>query len=87
MPPAPGWEILSPSHEIHDRKTRRELYREHDVRWCWLLEPEARTLESFERRDRAWVLPGTWTDRDHARGPPFEPTKLDVGDLFLPLPK
>jgi Uma2 family endonuclease len=85
----PDWvcEILSPNHEAHDRKTKRDLYREHDVRWYWLLDPEARTLEAFELRDRAWVLLGTWTDGDQVRVPPFEPMELDVGDLFLPLPK
>lgn len=84
----PDWicEILSPSNESYDRKTKRDLYREHHVPWYWLLDPNARTLEAFELRDDSWVLLGTWSDGDHARVPPFDAMELDVGDLFLPRP-
>jgi hypothetical protein len=45
----PDWicEVLSPSTEDHDRGTKVPLYAHNGVRWVWLVDPIARTLEVY----------------------------------------
>jgi Uma2 family endonuclease len=83
----PDWvcEILSPSTASRDRVDKRRLYAKHGVRYYWLVDPDARTLEALELRDGRWVDAGTFDDEDgHARVPPFDGVELPVPRLFLP---
>jgi Uma2 family endonuclease len=82
----PDWvcEVLSPSNQAHDRVTKRRLYGAHGVRWYWILDPEARTLEALELREGAWVDVGSHDEASVARVPPFEAVEMPVGRLFLP---
>jgi Uma2 family endonuclease len=44
-------EILSPSSTRRDRHTKAALYARLGVTHYWILDPEARTLDEFERTD------------------------------------
>ena len=83
----PDWvcESLSPSTASRDRVDKRRLYAKHGVRYYWLVDPDARTLEALELRDGRWVDAGTFDEEDaHARVPPFDGVELPVPRLFLP---
>jgi Uma2 family endonuclease len=50
----PDWacEILSPGSVRIDRLKKLRIYAMHDVRWTWIVDPDARTVECFEAVDR-----------------------------------
>lgn len=89
---APDWvcEVLSPSTRRHDLTAKRRIYGEAGVRHLWLVDPEARTLEAFERRgsggDGAWVLLGALAGDEEVRLPPFDAVALDLAALWPPEP-
>lgn len=43
-------EVLSPSNQPYDRRTKRDLYERAGVRELWLVDPEARTIEQLVLR-------------------------------------
>lgn len=83
---APDWvcEVLSPATRARDRGTKRDLYGGHGVSHLWLVDPEDRQVEAFERRDEAWVLRLTAGGEDRVALPPFEAAELDLAPLWLP---
>jgi Uma2 family endonuclease len=82
----PDWicEILSPSNEAHDRVTKKRLYARSGVRFYWLVNPEACTLEALELIEGRYVDAGSFDSTATARVPPFEAVELPIGRLFLP---
>jgi Uma2 family endonuclease len=86
IPIVPDWacEVLSPSNAAHDRVTKRKMYAEHGVRYYWIVDPGARTVEAFELRDGTWVDVGTHDETSVARIPPFDAVEIPIGRLFLP---
>ena len=82
----PDWvcEILSPSTASRDRVYKRRLYAQCGVASYWVVDPDARTLETFTLRDGNWVDAGAFDDTAVARIAPFEAVELPVGRLFLP---
>jgi Uma2 family endonuclease len=83
---APDWvcEVLSPSTETHDRETKMPLFARHGVRWAWLLDPIARTLEVFVLAEgRRWKAPAMYRDADRVRAAPFNAIELELGDVWI----
>jgi Uma2 family endonuclease len=82
----PDWtcEVLSPSTAARDRVYKRRLYAKHGVRFYWLVDPDARTLEALELKDGVWADAGTFDETATARVRPFEGVEIAVGRLFLP---
>lgn len=84
----PDWicEIVSPSHQAHDRVVKRRLYAESGVAFYWILDPQARTLEALrlDFATRAWIEVGAYGDDGVARIAPFDAIELEVGRLFSP---
>ena len=70
-------EVLSPGTATSDRGPKCEAYGATGVGWVWLLDPDARTLETFANV-RGHMVPG----------PVFEEGQAAVGDPFgsLPIP-
>lgn len=83
---APDWicEVLSPSTRSLDLGQKRDLYGEHGVRHLWFIDPDARTLEAFERRDGAWVLLATLTGEAEVRLAPFAALAFALNALWPP---
>jgi Uma2 family endonuclease len=81
---APDWvcEVLSPRTRQIDLGPKRDIYGEHGVGHLWLVDPDARTLEAFARRDGAWVLLGTLTGEAEVRMAPFEAAVFPLGALW-----
>jgi Uma2 family endonuclease len=84
----PDWvcETVSESNAAHDRVTKRRIYAEHGVRQFWLVDPAARTLETFVLEAGRWFDARSFDDTARARIAPFEAVELEIGRLFLPKP-
>lgn len=82
---APDWvcEILSPSTARIDRAIKMPLYAREGVRWMWLVDPRARTLEVFSHEGGRWVLLGVHSERDKVQAPPFEAAELDLAGWWI----
>ncbi len=49
----PAWccEIISPGSVRDDRLKKLRIYAESGVRWSWIVDPDARTVECYEAVD------------------------------------
>jgi Uma2 family endonuclease len=81
---SPDWlcEVLSPATARTDRADKLPLYAAHAADWCWLLDPDLRTLEVLQRQERHWLLIGTFKDDAQVQAPPFADITLDLSVLW-----
>jgi len=82
---APDWvcEILSPSTAALDRGTKLPIYARQGVAHAWLIDPDARTLEVFERTaDDHWLLLTVLRDEQGVRQPPFDAIEFPLDRLW-----
>ena len=82
---APDWicEVLSPSTMTHDRELKMPLYAQQGVRWAWLVDPAARTLEVYVLGEEArWSEPRRYQGMEQVRAEPFDAIALDLGLLW-----
>jgi Uma2 family endonuclease len=94
MPPdqrfevVPDWvcEILSPSTARKDRVIKMPVYARFGVAYLWLVDPLARTLETFALESGRWVVTGQFKDEDIVAVPPFEALSLELVTLWVPEP-
>lgn len=82
---APDWvcEILSPSTLRLDKVRKMPLYAQFGVKYIWLLDPAAMTLDAFQNEAHRWVLLGSYAEQDQVRLAPFPEIELKLGDLWL----
>ena len=76
-------EILSPSNSRHDIDDKLSDYASVDVRECWLVSPEAQTVEVLSLHDGAWQRTSL-----HGQGDPINSLVLpdlsaEVSQLFV----
>ena len=69
---APDWicEVLSPSTASKDREIKMPLYARYGVRYAWLVDPDAHTLETYELQGGAWTESGRFAASDRVAAPP-----------------
>ncbi len=81
---APDWvcEVLSPSTAATDRAEKMPIYAREHVPHLWLVDPIARTLESFQLVGSSWSLLGTWRDDARVRVEPFTELELELNCLW-----
>lgn len=81
---APDWvcEVLSPSTARTDRVLKLPRYAAEGVAHCWLIDPDARTLEAYENQSGRWLLLGAWAEADTPPAPPFDAIKLPLSSLW-----
>lgn len=81
---APDWvcEVLSPSTASIDRVAKKRISAREGVQWCWLIDPEAKTLEAYQLENGRWVELGTWSGEDTPRVTPFEAIELQLSALW-----
>ncbi|MHB1644063.1 Uma2 family endonuclease [Acidithiobacillus sp. 'AMD consortium'] len=82
---APDWvcEVISPATARTDRVLKLPRYAAADVAHCWLIDPDARTLEAYANQDGRWLLLGTWGGTDQAAIDPFAAITLDLSGLWV----
>lgn len=83
----PDWvcEVVSPVTVALDRTRKLPLYARHGVSHAWFVDPEARTLEVFQRLKRGWLLAASYEGDALVRAEPFSHLALQLGSLWLPL--
>jgi Uma2 family endonuclease len=84
---APDWvcEVVSPVTVALDRVRKLPLYAQHGVSHAWFIDPEARTLEVFQRLKRGWLFAASYEGDALVRAVPFGHLTLELGSLWLPM--
>ncbi|MEO8605392.1 MAG: Uma2 family endonuclease [bacterium] len=75
-------EILSPSSTRRDRHTKAALYARLGVPFYWIVDPQARTLEEYERGVAGYRPVGTHADAAIARTARFPTLPLDLARIW-----
>ena len=85
---APDWicEVLSPSTETMDREEKMPIYAREGVKWAWLVDPIAKTLEVFVLGNHGWEGTATYRDTDRVHAVPFDAVEIDLAALWTDLP-
>jgi Uma2 family endonuclease len=84
---APDWacEIVSPSTAALDRARKMPIYAREDVGHLWLVDPLARTLEIYRRReDGYWIVVDAHGAEDVVHAEPFQAIALALDHWWLP---
>jgi Uma2 family endonuclease len=82
----PDWvcEVVSPVTVALDRTRKLPLYAQHGVSHAWFIDPEARTLEVFQRLKRGWLFAACYEGDALIRSEPFSHLSLHLDSLWLP---
>ncbi len=82
---APDWvcEVLSPSTGRLDRVRKMPIYADTGVTHLWLIDPDLRTLEVYEREGAHWLLLASHADQDIVRARPFDAIELELAALWV----
>ena len=80
----PDWiyEVVSPTTARYDRFEKRDIYSKSGVSHLWFVDPDSRTVETFERQEKKWLLLATYADDDEIAAPPFEEVPFRLGVLW-----
>jgi len=80
----PDWvgEVLSPSTQATDRSDKMDIYTRERVRFVWLVDPLAKTLEVYRLEMPGYLRVGTWRDDARLRAEPFDAIELELGALW-----
>jgi len=80
---APDWvcEVLSPGTAADDRAEKLSICAEYGVVYAWLIDPQLRTLETFENNAGKWHLFTTLNDQDRVSLSPFDAIAFDLSLL------
>ena len=81
---APDWvcEVVSPATASLDRGKKLSIYARETVRYVWLVEPLARTLEVLRLDNGRWSIVSMASQFDVVRVEPFEAIELDLSLLW-----
>jgi Uma2 family endonuclease len=80
-------EILSPSTGRTDRRRKMALYASHDVRWYWIVDPAARTIEVYRLEAGQYRLDTTLQGREARALPPLDDLTVDPTAVWRQLPR
>jgi len=80
----PDWvcEVLSPSTQKKDRVLKMIVYAKYGVPHLWLVDPLARTLETYLLENARWTVAGLYKDDDAVSAAPFDQLTLSLNDLW-----
>jgi Uma2 family endonuclease len=81
---APDWvcEVPSPATRRLDLTAKRDIYGAAGIGHLWFVDPVARTLEAFERREEAWTLIAALKDDDEVQVAPFDAVAFSLAALW-----
>lgn len=81
---APDWicEILSPSTESFDRRTKLAVYAREGVGHAWLVDPIARRLEVLRLESGRWTTASVHRGDEAVRADPFDAVELPLKALW-----
>jgi Uma2 family endonuclease len=81
-PPTLAVEVISPSTVSTDRRIKLALYARHEVLYCWLVDPAARTIEAYRLDSSAYRLEATLGGTEPRALPPLLDLPLDPAALW-----
>ena len=76
-------EILSPSNSRADVEAKLADYALLGVRECWLVSPEARSVEVLTLREGNWARVGMWGMGDQVQSEVLADIVLPLAELFV----
>ena len=81
----PDWvcEVLSPSTARLDRAEKMPIYSEFGVKYCWIIDPDLKTLEAYKLLDKQWLLLETLDNDKMVSIEPFDVTEFCLADLWV----
>ena len=81
---APDWvcEVVSPSTARLDRAKKLGIYAAEGVRYAWLVDPLARTIEVLRLVRGRWTIAATHAGDATVRIEPFEEIELEIGTFW-----
>jgi Uma2 family endonuclease len=81
----PDWvcEILSPSTASRDRINKMRVYARHEVKYAWIIDPTAKSLEVFKLESGRWVLLEGYMENDKVRAEPFQEVEIDLANFWM----
>lgn len=74
-------EVLSPSTRSYDLRQKRDAYARFGVRYYWLVDPIAQTIEAYELLGDTYELVASGAGATTFRAPPFP--DLEIGLALL----
>lgn len=82
---APDWvcEVVSPTTERHDRGGKMRIYARAGVSHLWLLDPLARTVETYRLEAKRWIATETHRGNGAIHAAPFDAVALTMGRWWL----
>lgn len=82
---APDWicEVISAGTERHDRGGKMRIYARAGVPHLWLLDPLARSLETYRLDGKAWIASGAHQGDGPIRAVPFDAVELTMRRWWL----
>ncbi len=80
----PDWvcEVLSPNTHKKDRVIKMSVYARYGVSHLWLVDPLARTLETYILENGLWTVAGLYKDDDAVSAAPLDQISLALNDLW-----
>ena len=80
----PDWvcEVLSPSTHRRDLGVKRDIYARAGIPHLWLVDPSAKSLETFALEKGEWRPLAQLAGAAEVRQPPFEAISFPLADLW-----
>ena len=75
-------EIVSPSHPLHDRVVKRDLYARNGVPEYWIVDPQERTIEILRLAGDAYVPAGYGTGDQVLASPTLVGLTVPLAEAF-----
>ncbi len=82
IPPLLVIESLSPGHELHDRRTKRQWYAAFGVRHYWMVDAYARSLECLLLDGADYRVDAAGRGEDEVRPPAFPGLVVPLRDVW-----
>jgi Uma2 family endonuclease len=81
----PDWvcEVSSPSTAALDRNPKLRVYAREGIPHCWIVDPLAKTLETFRLEAGDWVPVAAHAGTERVHAEPFEAVELDLKRWWL----
>jgi Uma2 family endonuclease len=80
----PDWicEVISPTSARRDRLQKMNLYAAQGVPHLWLVDPDERFVEVYERREQSWLRVAAHGEDERVSLPPFSELAVDLALLW-----
>ena len=75
--------MLSPSTGKTDRIEKMPVYASNGVEYLWLVDPLAKTMETYTLSGGQWTLTGSFKDDDKVSIVPFDAVELELSELWV----